>query len=42
MILKTVRDAETSQEIHINALYCSTSSIRILHQTPLGQQGPQP
>jgi hypothetical protein len=37
MILKTVRDAGTSQDIHINAIYCSTSSIRILHQTPLGK-----
>ena len=28
MILKTVRDSKTSQDIHINAIYCSSKSIR--------------
>jgi hypothetical protein len=28
MILKTVRDSKTSQDIHINAIYCSSLSIR--------------
>lgn len=34
MLLKTVRDSETSQEIHIAAIYCSAKSIQVLHETP--------
>ena len=38
MLLKTVRDSTTSQEIHINAIYCSAKSIQILHQTALEER----
>ena len=38
MLLKTVRDSETSQEIHIIAIYCSARSIQILHETPLEER----
>ena len=38
MLLKTVRDADTSQEIHINAIYCSSKSIQILHETPMEER----
>ena len=38
MLLKTVRDAATSQEIHINAIYVSSRSIKLLHQTPLEER----
>ena len=38
MLLKTVRDSETSQEVHINAIYCSSKSIQILHETPMEER----
>jgi hypothetical protein len=38
MLLKTVRDSATSQEIHINAIYVSSRSIVLLHQTPLEER----
>ena len=38
MLLKTVRDSATSQEIHINAIYVSSLSIALLHQTPLEER----
>ena len=38
MLLKTVRNADTSQEIHINAIYCSSKSIQILHETPMEER----
>ena len=38
MLLKTVRDSATSQEIHINAIYVSSLSIVLLHQTPLEER----
>ena len=38
MLLKTVRNADTSQEIHINAIYCSSKSIQIMHETPLEER----
>ena len=38
MLLKTVRDSDTSQEVHINAIYCSSKSIQILHEIPLEER----
>ena len=38
MILKTARDSETSEEVHINAIYCSSKSIQILHETPMEER----
>ena len=38
MLLKTVRDSATSQEVHINAIYCSSKSIQILHNTPMEER----
>ena len=38
MLLKTVRDSATSQEIHINAIYCSSKSIQILHETVMEER----
>ncbi|XP_040571294.2 LOW QUALITY PROTEIN: neurobeachin-like protein 1 [Lepeophtheirus salmonis] len=34
MLLKTIRDSETGDDIHIVAIYCSTQSITIMEQTP--------
>jgi len=30
MLLKTVRDSSTSQEVHIAAIYCSAKSIQVI------------
>ena len=38
MILKTARDSETSEEVHINAIYCSSKSIQILHESPMEER----
>ena len=32
MLLKTLRDANTSQELHIGAIYCSAKSIQVICQ----------
>ena len=38
MLLKTVRDSATSQEIHINAIYVSSRSIVLLAGCPLEER----
>jgi hypothetical protein len=38
MLLKTVRDANTSAELHIAAIYCSAKSIQVLNDAPVHER----
>eukprot|EP00095_Tigriopus_kingsejongensis_P009861 snap_masked-scaffold853_size88743-processed-gene-0.4 protein:Tk09861 transcript:snap_masked-scaffold853_size88743-processed-gene-0.4-mRNA-1 annotation:"neurobeachin-like protein 1 isoform x3" len=38
MILKTIRDSDTNEEVHITAIYCSAKSIQILHEVPMEER----
>ena len=38
MLLKTVRDANTSSDLHIGAIYCSAKSIQVLNDAPVHER----
>ena len=38
MLLKTVRDANTSSDLHISAIYCSAKSIQVLNDAPIHER----